>query len=181
MKIDFSNLRAANIARQAEWPGNDKADLGFRALEVADEAGELMGALKKLARAQRGIAGNTLSLQDEADATGDTAIALDLLAIELGFNLGERTIYPSKPLPVIEVALMLDATVGDLSGQIADRLQELRGEESAYGTEQMICSCAARAIFWLMCLAQALGVDLETAITTKFNKTSEKYGMATRL
>ena len=181
MKIDFSNLRAANITRQAEWPGKEKADLGFRALEVADEAGELMGALKKLTRAQRGIAGDTLSIQDVADEMGDTAISLDLLAIELGLNLGERVLYPSDPLPVIELALMLDAVVGEVSAHVADRLQELRGEESADGTEQKICNRVSWAVFWLMCLAAALGVDLEAAITRKFNKTSERYGMATRL
>lgn len=60
MSIDFKQLRIANIARQAEWQGNERADLAFRALEVADEAGELMGAIKKVVRAQRGIAGSTL-------------------------------------------------------------------------------------------------------------------------
>ncbi|MCD9147799.1 MazG-like family protein [Pseudophaeobacter flagellatus] len=186
MKIDFSNLRAANISRQAEWPGNDKADLGFRALEVADEAGELMGALKKLARAQRGIAGNTLSMQDVADEMGDTVIALDLLAIEMDFHFrvwadNDWAHQAGPPTPVEELALMLDAAVGNLSGFVADRLQEDRGEVRADSTDQKIRKHAGRTAFWVMCLADALGVDLETAITTKFNKTSEKYGMATRL
>lgn len=180
MKVDFSKLRTANIARQAEWPGNDKVDLGFRALEVADEAGEVLGAIKKLTRAQRGIAGSTLTLQDVADELADTAIALDLLAIELGFDTGERTLHPGDPLPVEELALMLDATIGELSGTIADRLREIRDEEEASGTEYKIWGQVGRSIFWLMCLAEALGVDLETAITAKFNQTSEKYGMATR-
>lgn len=181
MKVDFSKLRTANIARQAEWPGAEKADLGFRALEVADEAGEVMGAIKKLTRAQRGIAGSTLTLQDVADELADTAIALDLLANDLGFELGERALDPSHPLPCSELALMLAAAVGELSGSIADRLQEMRGEECADGTENKIRRHVGRIVFWLMCLAEALGVDLETAITAKFNQTSEKYGMATRL
>ena len=181
MKVDFSKLRSANIARQAEWPGNDKVDLGFRALEVADEAGEVMGAIKKLTRAQRGIAGSTLTLQDVADELADTAIALDLLAIEVDLDTGEGALHPGEPFPVEELALMLDATIGELSGIVADRLQEKRGEEEANGTEQKIRAQVGRAIFWLMCLSEALGVDLETAITAKFNKTSESYGMATRL
>lgn len=37
--VTFNVLRGANQRRQQEWPGNEKADVPFRALEVAGEAG----------------------------------------------------------------------------------------------------------------------------------------------
>lgn len=46
MSLSFDNLRRANVKRQEEWPGNDKADLAFRMIEVAGEAGELAEAVK---------------------------------------------------------------------------------------------------------------------------------------
>ncbi|WP_147112174.1 MazG-like family protein [Tateyamaria sp. syn59] len=84
----FVDLRRANRARQNEWPGNEKTDLAFRALEVAGEAGELSEAIKKFLRAERGIHGNTATKEDIADEIGDLIVALDLLADELGIELG---------------------------------------------------------------------------------------------
>lgn len=182
MSIDFQKLRAANIARQAEWAGNEQADLAFRAVEVADEAGELLGAIKKVARAQRGIAGSTLSLKDVADEMGDTVISLDLLAIEMGFELGAPVSNPMSSLPLLSQALMLDSVVGDLSASVVELLA-VRSMVKPQDTEeaQRVYENLHRAIFWVMCLAAALGIGLETAVTAKFNKTSVKYEMATRL
>ena len=182
MSIDFEKLRAANITRQAEWPGNERADLAFRAIEVADEAGELLGAIKKLLRAERGIAGTTLSLQDVADEMGDTVISLDLLAIELGFDLGAPAGDFISVQPILSQALMLDAVVGDLSEAVVELLvvrTMIKQEEVEEA--QRVFESLHRAIFWIMCLGRALGLGLETAVTGKFNKTSEKYGMATRM
>lgn len=180
MSIDFKQLRIANLARQAEWPGNEQADLAFRALEVADEAGELMGAIKKVARAQRGIAGSTLSLQDVADEMGDTVISLDLLAIEMGFDLDAPVQNPCSSVPLLEQALNLDAVVGDLSGAVVEFLIASTGKDSTVEEAHVVFEGLHRSIFWVMCIAQALGVDLGAAIAAKFNATSKKYGLATR-
>jgi NTP pyrophosphatase (non-canonical NTP hydrolase) len=88
-EISFSALRAANDARQQEWPGNDQADIPFRAIEVAGEFGEVCEAVKKLLRAQRGIKGSTATLEDVGDEMADAIISLDLLASRLGIDLGE--------------------------------------------------------------------------------------------
>ncbi|MFD1693905.1 MazG-like family protein [Roseibium aestuarii] len=88
MPLTFDKLRQANRTRQGEWPGDDRADLAFRALEVAGECGELSEAVKKYLRAERGIRGSTASLDDIADEMADVIIALDLLAGHLGVDLG---------------------------------------------------------------------------------------------
>jgi NTP pyrophosphatase (non-canonical NTP hydrolase) len=90
-KLTFDTLRQANRTRQQEWPGNEEADLPFRALEFADEAGEVAGAVKKLLRARRGIHGSEKTLEDVADEIGDAMVSLDLLADELGIDIGAAT------------------------------------------------------------------------------------------
>ena len=92
MSISFDNLRRANDKRQQEWPGSDQADLEFRTIEVAEEAGEIAGAVKKLLRSQRGIKGTTADLNDIEDEMGDLIVSLDLLASELGIDLGEAVV-----------------------------------------------------------------------------------------
>lgn len=86
--MKFSDLRAANVTRQTEWPGNDKADIAFRGLEVAGEFGEVAEALKKYLRGQRGIRGSTATLDDVASEMADAIIALDLLGNQLDIDLG---------------------------------------------------------------------------------------------
>lgn len=86
--ITFNVLRQANNRRQQEWPGNDKADVAFRAIELAGEAGEVAEAVKKFLRAERGIKGSTATRDDIADEMGDLLVSLDLLAAELGIDLG---------------------------------------------------------------------------------------------
>lgn len=87
--LTFDALREANNTRQREWPGNEKADVAFRAIELAGEFGEVSEAVKKLLRAQRGIKGSIATLEDVADEMADAIISLDLLAGELNVNLGE--------------------------------------------------------------------------------------------
>ena len=86
--MKFSDLRQANVTRQKEWPGNDQADIAFRGLEVAGEFGEVAEALKKYLRGTRGIKGSTADLQDVANEMADAIIALDLLADQMGIDLG---------------------------------------------------------------------------------------------
>ena len=95
MTINLATLRKANRVRQLEWPGSENIDLAFRGLELAGEVGELCNKLKKLVRIRRGIEGTTevpsalmRGVQDEA---ADVLISLDLICMELGFDLSLAT------------------------------------------------------------------------------------------
>lgn len=92
MKLCFSTLREANIARQAEWPGAENVDLAFRGLEVAGEAGELANKVKKMVRLLRGISGTSEARDDLLEAiakeAADVVISVDLLCEDLGIDLG---------------------------------------------------------------------------------------------
>lgn len=94
--MKYSSLRAANEARQAEWPGASEADLCFRALEMAGEAGEAANKAKKLVRLERGIANASghpdVTVEDLALELADVIITTDLLALELGVDLAEYVI-----------------------------------------------------------------------------------------
>ncbi|WP_447896007.1 hypothetical protein [Vreelandella sp. GE22] len=87
LHLSFKLLRGANNERQAEWPGADKADTTFKALEVCGEAGELAEAVKKLMRGGHGIAGTKAGLGNVADELADVVISADLLAAHLEINL----------------------------------------------------------------------------------------------
>lgn len=79
----------ANSHRQKEWPGHQETDVAFKAIEFAGETGELMEAIKKFLRVERGIMGSTATKQDIADEMGDVLISLDLLAAAMGIDLSE--------------------------------------------------------------------------------------------
>ena len=90
---NLNELRRANVARQAEWPGGEHVDLAFRGLEMAGEAGELANKLKKLVRLQRGIQGTNEEratlMQEIADEMGDVMICVDLIGMEIGIDSAE--------------------------------------------------------------------------------------------
>lgn len=95
----FERLRAANQARQERWPGAEKVDPLFRAVEFGEEAGELLGTLKKLTRGTRGIAGNgdvdvQQLRQRVREEIGDVLICLDLVSEAYGIDL--RDCVPMK-------------------------------------------------------------------------------------
>lgn len=115
MSLTFDTLREANRRRQLEWPGNDEIDTAFRTIEIAGEGGELVAAveehlltslnalavaghlgkvseqMKKYLRAQCGIKGSKADLEAIGDEIGDTIIALDLFAKEIGIDMGSVT------------------------------------------------------------------------------------------
>lgn len=106
---EYSTLRAANIARQAEWDtSSDGLSLAYRGNELAGEVGEACNIIKKLERERLGIRGSRATLAQLAEELADVVICADLIA-------------------------------------------------------------------------NAAGIDLDAAVTAKFNATSEKVGLATKL
>lgn len=83
----YTNLRAANIARQAEWDPSDKITLVFRANELAGETGEACNVAKKLERERLGIAGSRDTVAHLAEELADVVICADLIAMAEGIDL----------------------------------------------------------------------------------------------
>lgn len=182
MEETFKELRIANIARQAEWPGNEEADAEFRALELADEIGEVLGATKKWLRAERGIAGNTKTIEDLADEIGDALISLDLLLNEVGLP-------ELKPLHGASVsgstcparmALTVFASAGRTADVFIDIVSQRADSEVSHLLHRFKGSIYVLTL-QIIRLAQNFEINVERAIASKFNKTSEKYGLQTRM
>lgn len=88
--VTLAQLRAANVARQAEWtpdPANQPG-LAFRTIELVGEAGETANTVKKLLRERAGWAGSRVGLTALAEELADVVICADLLALTAGLDLG---------------------------------------------------------------------------------------------
>jgi NTP pyrophosphatase (non-canonical NTP hydrolase) len=83
----YADLRAANLARQAEWDTDGQINLSSRGNELAGEVGEACNIIKKLERERMGIAGSRASLADLAEELADVIICADLIAMQLGIDL----------------------------------------------------------------------------------------------
>lgn len=86
-RLDLAELRRANIARQAEWPGADQVTLAFRGVELAGETGEACNLVKKLERERLGIRGSRATVADLGLELADVVISADLVAADAGVDL----------------------------------------------------------------------------------------------
>lgn len=85
--LQLEALRAANIARQAEWCPDQVPDLSFRGNELAGETGEACNIIKKLERERHGWAGSRATLDQLAQELADVIICVDLVAQQTGIDL----------------------------------------------------------------------------------------------
>jgi NTP pyrophosphatase (non-canonical NTP hydrolase) len=83
----FPTLRAANIARQAEWDQDARITLSYRLNELAGETGEACNVGKKIERERLGIRGSRATLQQLAEELADVVICADLVAMGEGIDL----------------------------------------------------------------------------------------------
>ena len=86
--ISFSDLRDAIVLRTSKWNNGKPCGIEFAAVELAGEAGEVCNAVKKLSRLQRGMVGGIDTTENIAEELADLVICADLLAMEIGINLG---------------------------------------------------------------------------------------------
>jgi NTP pyrophosphatase (non-canonical NTP hydrolase) len=93
---DFDKLTHTNLLRQKHWGGSENIDGLFRAVELGEETGEVLGAVKKLQRADKKVVGNTASraaiFDNLKEEIGDVVICASLLAIEYDIDLGSCVI-----------------------------------------------------------------------------------------
>ena len=89
--LTFTDLREANIARQAYWGGAENWTLADWSNAVAGEVGETCNVVKKLRRPELGTVGNDhqpeVYIRQLESEIGDVLIYLDLLAKAAGLDL----------------------------------------------------------------------------------------------
>ena len=86
--MELHDLRDANQRRHVEWAHGGEVPLSFRGLELGGETGELLNELKKLERTRLGLAGGKNDLQAIEEELADVIICVDLIAMDLGIDLG---------------------------------------------------------------------------------------------
>ena len=80
--MSLSNLRKANLSRAAKWGGDRPDMLEFSAVELGGEVGEVLNAVKKLARLRRGMAGGSDTINNIAEELADVVICADLEMVD---------------------------------------------------------------------------------------------------
>ncbi len=87
--MDLQELRDANQKRHVEWAKGADIPLSFRGVELAGEAGEVCNELKKIERTRLGMVGGKVGTQDLQEELADVLVCIDLIAMDLGIDLGE--------------------------------------------------------------------------------------------
>jgi NTP pyrophosphatase (non-canonical NTP hydrolase) len=108
-------LRAANIARDAEYRAKTQGEplpLLFRTTEFAGEVGELLNVVKKIERERLGWAGKRADRKMLLEEFGGVVATLDLLAMMLGVDLAAAT---ADEFNAVSDRLALSTKLGVLS------------------------------------------------------------------
>lgn len=91
--LEFDELREANKTRQEEWDPTNSITIEYRGNELAGEVGEACNIIKKMARERLGLRGTRVTKEQLAEELGDIIICCDLIAMQVGIDLGEATVY----------------------------------------------------------------------------------------
>lgn len=174
-------LRQASIRRNAEWPGATQLGMDFRLVEMAGESGELLNAVKKWYRASTGVRGNDGSQlasikENLKEELADVIITVDLIgmAADVDFSPSITFVHDSaSPDVVLRQAVSIIGAVG----RLADTSDI---ESSAYSAVivsrgNLLIEKVARLSYLLF------NEPLELLVRNKFNATSKKIGLSTRL
>lgn len=195
--LTFAEFRRANVARCLKWQPAGLNDWSYDdwAIAVGGELGEALNVVKKLNRDRDGLVGNTRSrdelLQDLADEIADTVIYLDLLLASVGFTFFDagEGMDSFGDLRIANALALANSTAAvrasmDLSRwgrrclRAVGKLTEImEGEERT----SYVLKAARNLLGMLEFTANAAGIDLGSAVVSKWNRTSEKRGFPDRL
>jgi NTP pyrophosphatase (non-canonical NTP hydrolase) len=165
----MSALRKANQTRQAEWDVDSQITLAYRANELAGEMGEACNVIKKLERERLGIRGSRDTIAHLAEELADVVICADLVAMGRRSEMQTNTGWPAGLATGPEWGAHLAVCVGRLCDII------LMEPKRFLTVPCMDVERAARGA------AVHYGIDLDAAVVAKFNATSEKVGLKTRM
>ena len=177
----FDNLRAANTVRQLEWDPSSQITGLYRAVELAGEVGELANVVKKLERERLGLPGSRESVEHLAEELADVFICIDLLAAGyrlVGFFEEDRADISTFPWDALY-------GVGKLVGAVGAATESVTSNDDGENPHKinlgMFFEKLREANMWAKFIAFKYGVDPKQAVVVKFNATSEKIGLETRL
>lgn len=170
--MEYATLREANDARQAEWDTGGNIDLSYAGNELAGEVSEAI--------AEAVIDGGP-DIADLANELADVVICCDLIAIRAGL--------PETPIamPTLEGNDMqswvneLGADLQHVCNTIKKLERARHGMPGSRATIEQLQSGLWFVEFDARAIAYCAGIDLDPIVARKFNATSEKVGLKTRL
>lgn len=164
-------LHKANIERDKEWNPDSTLDLDFWGVELAGEVGEACNIIKKIERERLGLRGSRATLQDLADELADVIICVDLIACHI-----KMTLDPGK-LPFLSIKNSSLSKLGNEMAAAAGMVNHLIAAQNPTTLLSMLCILIHRTA----AIANSQGIDIDAAVRTKFNSTSAKYNLTTRM
>lgn len=180
--VFFSTLRQANLVRQVEWSAG-KTTHTYASNELAGEVAELIDA------ADDWLVNPTMQrFAAMFDEVGDAVICLDLVALRFNITLPECwTFVEESVTPAERVAHFRDTLIqlAIATGKVCNIVKKLEREElgmpGSRATADDLQDLLGDALGNVDALATFAAIDLGVAVKAKFNKTSEKVGLATRM
>jgi hypothetical protein len=167
----FPTLREANAARHAEWTSNQNVELTWRGTELAGEIGELaellIGDLDQDWR------------QMLSDEIGDGVVCLDLTAMTAGCDA--LLVAPASYDGDVQMAAALGIAVCRACNTLKKLEREHRGWPGSRTTVDALHVELSTLLSLVYAVAHQFSIDVGTATAAKFNHTSEKVGLGTRL
>lgn len=85
----LKELREASIARTKEWQGDTNVALSYYGNELAEEAGEVCGAIKRLERHNYGMIGGNDDITNLKEELADVIICVERIAQLYDLDLEE--------------------------------------------------------------------------------------------
>lgn len=168
--MNMIELHKANIARDKEWNPENVCTLEFWGVELAGEVGEACNIIKKLERERLGMRGSRATLQQLAEELSDVIICVDLVACSIG-----ALANPHDRLSWLKNKSLL--VLGNEMAAAAGMINHIIASRNTVTLVSMLSILIQRTEL----LARSQGIDLELAVKPKFNATSEKYNLKTRM
>lgn len=177
------NLREANYRRNIEWTGSaDSPGLLWRAAELCGELGELGELLLDAHAVGAGGEAEVASwLERLAEESADGVICVDLLGMDLAFPQLSLTATGFPSVSDDRLAGLLGKHGGSIANTLKKLEREARGWPGSRASKDELFSPMVALMRTLGHVADRYGFDLGEAVVKKFNATSEKVGLVTRL
>lgn len=175
--IEYSHLRAANFERDKEWVQDVKMPNAFWGVELIGEVGEACNIIKKIEREKLGLRGSRATIEQLGQELADCYIVADLVAIAMKLPIIhiEYDLTESCHDTNLELSLELGCCCGLTLESI--KLCKYNDDIHSYGLNSNLQALVEQ----LFLIAFRYGIDLRKATQDKFNATSEKMGLQTRL
>jgi hypothetical protein len=185
---NWETLREANEARNIEWTDGKGMDFTFRGCELMGELGEL-SELFINPPSMHSNALRAVWFEELANELADGVICLDLTGMSLGLpgipigaDVPPEPIEGFRPMSNAELFAVLLCE----GGRLANGLKKLERAARGWPGSRLKDPSDLWPHLWkahsiIRVLAERYGIDLARATVHKFNTTSVKVGLTTRI